>query len=168
MNAILESPSVIVQKDLRTSIEERLSEYNYTDFEKIIVKILADIYKGESLVTRASKDGGIDGIIRFQQGFNEQLLIVQVKKHKETTVGVEKIRAFSAVVDKYQENISKIGIFFTTSTFSLDAKKFVSNQAGNMSIVTTDNLITQMIIGRVGILDNSGTLILNEDYYNLI
>ena len=137
-----------------TLVEEVLSEVMKQTprfFEHLVVKLMTAIGYGGSLegagiVTQASVDGGIDGIIREDKlGFNK--IYIQAKRwDRNNTVGAPEIqRFFGALAAKH----AKKGLFITTSKFSDKAKEFAEQQ--QIVLVDGKALAKLMIEYNVGV-----------------
>lgn len=110
------------------------------EFEKLVVLLLQDMgygggIKNAGLVTKASNDGGIDGII------NEDILglgkiHIQAKRYnQDAVISREEIQKFVGALAVAQSNK---GVFITTSSFSKGAKEYVQNLNGSTTIVLID------------------------------
>ena len=137
-----------------TLVDEVLSEVLKQTprfFEHLVVKLMTAIGYGGSLegagiVTQASVDGGIDGIIREDKlGFNK--IYIQAKRwDRNNTVGAPEIqRFFGALAAKH----AKKGLFITTSKFSEKAKEFADQQ--QIVLVDGKALAKLMIEYNVGV-----------------
>ena len=124
-----------------------------TDFETLVVKLLLKMGYGYGIedagkVTRATGDGGIDGIIKEDQlGFNN--IYIQAKKwsadHKVSRPEVQK---FAGALQG--EKVSK-GLFITTSEFTKDAQTFASMPNSRIVLVDGNQLTKLMIKYNLGV-----------------
>ena len=96
------------------------------------------------VVTRVTKDGGIDGHGRLKVGFAFFNIAFQCKRYTNSNVGRPEIDQFrGAIQGKYEQ-----GIFFTTGGFTADANK-CSFQAGAVSVVLVNgSTIVDMMIDK--------------------
>lgn len=110
------------------------------EFEKLVVLLLQDMgygggIKNSGFVTKASNDGGIDGII------NEDILglgriHIQAKRYNlDAVISREEIQKFVGALAVAQSNK---GVFITTSSYSKGAKEYVQNLNGTTTIVLID------------------------------
>lgn len=110
------------------------------EFEKLVVLLLQDMgygggIKNSGFVTKASNDGGIDGII------NEDVLglgkiHIQAKRYNlDAVISREEIQKFVGALAVAQSNK---GVFITTSSYSKGAKEYVQNLNGTTTIVLID------------------------------
>ena len=119
-----------------------------TEFETLVVKLLLKMGYGYGIedagkVTRATGDGGIDGIIKEDQlGFNN--IYIQAKKwstdHKVSRPEVQK---FAGVLQG--EKATK-GLFITTTEFTKDAQDFAANLLGSNIVLIDGNQLTKLMI----------------------
>ena len=111
------------------------------EFEKLVVLLLQKMgYGGEiknsGLVTKASNDGGIDGIIK-EDVLGLGRIHIQAKRYKlDTAIGREEIQKFVGALAVAQSNK---GVFITTSYYSKGAIEYVENLNG----MTTINLVIE-------------------------
>ncbi|MFY7741542.1 MAG: restriction endonuclease [Flavobacterium sp.] len=91
--------------------------------------------KNSGLVTKASNDGGIDGIIK-EDVLGLGRIHIQAKRYKlESTVGREEIQKFVGALAVAQSNK---GVFITTSYYSKGAIDYVNSLNGSTTIVLID------------------------------
>lgn len=119
-----------------------------TEFETLVVKLLLKMGYGygiedAGMVTRATGDGGIDGIIKEDQlGFNN--IYIQAKKwsadHKVSRPEVQK---FAGALQG--EKATK-GLFITTTEFTKDAQDFAANLLGSNIVLIDGNQLTKLMI----------------------
>ena len=110
------------------------------EFEKLVVSLLQKMgYGGEisdsGLVTKASNDGGIDGIIK-EDVLGLGRIYIQAKRYKlDSGIGREEIQKFVGALAVAQSNK---GVFITTSYYSKGAIEYVLNLNGATTIVLID------------------------------
>ena len=95
-------------------------------FEKLVVDVIVKmgyggLQKDAGEVTGKSGDGGIDGIIK-EDKLGLDVIPIQAK-HWEGSVGRPEIQRFAGAIVGRQ---AKKGLFITTSSFTPDAKDYVS------------------------------------------
>lgn len=109
-------------------------------FERLVVLLLQKMgYGGEinnsGLVTKASNDGGIDGIIK-EDVLGLGRIHIQAKRYNpENSVGREEIQKFVGALAVAQSNK---GVFITTSYYSKGAIEYVENLNGSTTLVLID------------------------------
>lgn len=129
-----------IRKSVYSDILETILSKSPYDFEKIVVMLLQKMgYGGEikdsGLVTKASNDGGIDGIIK-EDVLGLGRIHIQAKRYKlDSSIGREEIQKFVGALAVAQSNK---GVFITTSYFSKGAVQYVENLYGSTTIVLID------------------------------
>lgn len=110
------------------------------EFERLVVKLLQAIgYGGEikdsGHVTKATNDGGIDGIIKEDiLGFGR--IYIQAKRYAlDHAIQRDEVQKFVGALAVAQSNK---GVFITTSYFSKGAVDYVRNLNGSATIVLID------------------------------
>lgn len=156
-------------KSLSQMLEELLLNCNPYEFEYIVTKVLADIYKGKGTVTQASKDNGIDSIIKVEHPITPQVILVQVKKYTNGSIPIDFVKAFITSVEKSKFKATA-GIFFASCDFSKPAKQFVEENAHQIKLLTMKELIKVMIDSKIGVCsyqkyDETIILIPDEKYF---
>ena len=122
-----------------TILETILSKSPY-EFERLVVKLLDKMgYGGQvkdaAQVTKATGDGGIDGIIK-EDVLGLGKIHIQAKRYaRENTVGREEIQKFVGALAVAQSNK---GVFITTSSYSKGAQEYVNNLHGSTNVVLID------------------------------
>ena len=133
--------------NFKKTILKQLANISPRDFE-IFCKELLKAYGFKNLkVTRAIKDGGIDGFGELKIGLATMPVAFECKRWNNT-VGRPKISQFRGDIQgKFQQ-----GVFFTTSHFSKEAKES-SFQNGAVPIILIDGngIIDLMINESFGI-----------------
>lgn len=119
-------------------ILERVRSISPNAFEQLVVDILLAMGYGgaeeRGIVTQASRDGGIDGVID-QDALGLSKIYVQAKRYGEkNTVGRPAIQEFVGAV--HAEGTQ--GVFITSSSFTADAREFAKKLSGSTSVVLVD------------------------------
>lgn len=129
-----------IRKSVYTDILNTILSKTPTEFEKLVVLLLQKMgYGGEikdsGLVTKASNDGGIDGIIK-EDVLGLGRIHIQAKRYKlDTAIGREEIQKFVGALAVAQSNK---GVFITTSYYSKGAIDYVANLNGMTTLVLID------------------------------
>ena len=115
-----------VNASLASDLMDMVMGLEPTEFETLVVKLLLKMGYGYGIedagkVTRATGDGGIDGIIKEDQlGFNN--IYIQAKKWSaDHKVSRPEIQKFAGALQG--ERATKV-LFITTTEFTKDAKRF--------------------------------------------
>lgn len=129
-----------IRKSVFSEILDTILSKTPIEFEKIVVLLLQKMgYGGEikdsGLVTKASNDGGIDGIIKEDElGFGR--IHIQAKRYKlDIGIGRDEIQKFVGALAVAQSNK---GVFITTSYYTKGAIQYVENLYGSTTIVLID------------------------------
>ena len=122
-----------VQSQILTTILSKQPQ----EFERLVVKLLQAMgYGGEvknsGIVTKLSKDGGIDGIIKEDiLGFNH--ISIQAKRYAiGNNVQRHEVQSFVGAVSGTP---SKKGVFITTSDYTKSAMEYVESLNGSPTII---------------------------------
>lgn len=112
-----------------------------THFEHLIREVLeADpsIESVESLTTRQSDDGGVDGVVYIKQPYGRSMTIVQVKQYaRNRSLGPSHIRE---LIGAMHEVKAGNGLLVTTSDFTSTARANAA-EFGRMSLIDGNNLV---------------------------
>lgn len=137
-----------VNASLASDLMDMVMGLEPTEFETLVVKLLLKMGYGYGIedagkVTRATGDGGIDGIIKEDQlGFNN--IYIQAKKwsadHKVSRPEVQK---FAGALQG--EKATK-GLFITTTEFTKDAQDFAANLLSSNIVLIDGNQLTKLMI----------------------
>lgn len=116
------------------------------DFESVMAEIYNRLgYKVE--LTKGTKDGGKDIIIRKPDVLGDFVYYVECKKYAANNpVGVGIVRALNGVINMDRVNG---GIIATTSYFTKDAKDLILNQNLNFQIKLHDYEMIRNLLNRV-------------------
>ena len=119
-------------------ILERVRSISPNAFEQLVIDVLLAMGYGgaeeRGIVTQASRDGGIDGVID-QDALGLSKIYVQAKRYGEkNTVGRPAIQEFVGAV--HAEGTQ--GVFITSSSFTTDARDFAKKLSGSTSVVLVD------------------------------
>ena len=119
-----------------------------TEFESLVVKLLLKMGYGNGIedagkVTKATGDGGIDGVIKEDQlGFNS--IYIQAKKWSaDHKVSRPEIQKFAGALQG--EKATK-GLFITTTDFTKDAEDYAANLRGSNIVLINGNQLTKLMI----------------------
>ncbi len=126
-----------IKKSVYLEIIDTILSKTPREFEKLVVSLLQKLgyggqIKNSGLVTQASNDKGIDGIIKEDiLGFGR--IYIQAKRYnRDNLIGREEIQKFVGALAV--ENSDK-GVFITTSDFNKGAYEYVENLSSNNKIV---------------------------------
>jgi restriction system protein len=120
-------------------------------FERLVIDVLVKMgyggtRKDAGKAVGKSGDGGIDGIIN-EDRLGLDVIYIQAKKW-EGSVGRPELQKFAGAL---QGRRAKKGIFITTSTFTNEAKDYVSQIDSKITLIDGETLSQLMIDYNVGI-----------------
>ena len=148
---ILEDAHAELNASLSDDLMTEIMKLDPTGFERLVVKLLLAMGYGSGIddagiVTQASNDGGIDGIIKEDQlGFSS--IYIQAKRWKpNSSVPRPEIQKF---VGALQERKAPKGLFISTASFSDGAIK--SAELAGIVLVDGKQLTKLMIKYNVGV-----------------
>lgn len=136
---LLHAFSEIRATEYELILDTILSKTPY-EFEKLVVKLLEKMGYGGKIkdagqVTKASRDGGIDGIIK-EDILGLGKIHIQAKRYRrDIAIGREEIQKFVGALAVAQSNK---GVFITTSTFTKNAIDYCASLNGNTTVVLID------------------------------
>ena len=116
-------------------------------FETLVVDLMKAMGYGDGFVTKATGDGGVDGIIHEDKlGFN--LIYIQAKRwNKDSVIGKPEIQKFAGAM-MGPPKVEK-GLFITTAKFSQGAMDFAKAQ--HIILVDGEKLTELMIEYNLGV-----------------
>lgn len=145
---ILESAHKQYLSALASQLMDEVMKLTPVEFERLVVKLLLKMGYGSGIedagmVTQASNDGGIDGIIKEDQlGFSH--IYIQAKQWAlEQTVGKPEIQKFVGALQGQQ---AQKGLFITTARFSSGAIQYANNLLGVKVVLVDGSALTKLMI----------------------
>jgi restriction system protein len=156
-----------LRANLAAELLERIMAKPSGFFEKLVVDLLLAMGYGGSraeagTVTKASGDGGIDGVIN-EDRLGLDAVYVQAKRWAKT-VGVEELRSFVGALSAHKAHK---GVFITTSGFAKSARDYISQVGQKIVLIDGARLAELMIDYGVGVSTRE-TYVLkraDEDYF---
>lgn len=151
-NLTEESPIIIlspVNENVLKYLSENPQKFYHlsgTEFEIVMAEIYNRLgYKVE--LTKKTRDGGKDLIVRKPEILGDFIYYVECKKHAPTRpVGTGIIKNLVGTINADKVNG---GILATTSYFSKDAKKFIKEYKYDYQIILQDYNIIRQLLDRV-------------------
>lgn len=133
-----------IVEDVQTTLLERISAASPLFFERLVLRLLTSMgYAGKlGRAEHAGKsgDGGIDGILYLDR-LELERVYVQAKRWAHP-VGASVVRDFAGSMDA--EAATK-GVILTTSTFTADARTYVSRSPKAIRLVDGRELARLMV-----------------------
>ncbi len=157
----------ILRANLAAELLERIMAKPSGFFEKLVVDLLLAMGYGGSraeagTVTKASGDGGIDGVIN-EDRLGLDAVYVQAKRW-DGNVGVNELRNFVGALSAHKAHK---GVFITTSSFAKPAKDYISQVREKIVLIDGARLADLMIEYGVAVSTRE-TYVLkraDEDYF---
>jgi restriction system protein len=149
----LEEAYAEINASLASDLLQMLREQTPQSFEQTVVDVLLAMgYGGWSQesgkTTQYSADGGIDGIIN-EDPLGLETIYLQAKRYKEgNTVGRPDVQAFVGALEMKR---ARKGVFITASTFSKEAKEYVSMIDKKVILIDGQQLAQYMIQYNLGV-----------------
>jgi restriction system protein len=140
-----------LRSSLESEILSSIKEASPSFFERLVVDLLVKMGYGGNRndagkALGKSGDGGIDGIIN-EDRLGLDVIYIQAKRW-EGTVGRPEIQKFAGAL---QGQRARKGVFITTSSFTKEAKGYVSNIEVKIILIDGDLLSTLMVDHNVGV-----------------
>jgi restriction system protein len=137
-----------LEKELLNHVKKATPEF----FERLVVNLLVAMGYGGSLYDAGtaigrSGDGGIDGFIK-EDKLGLDIVYVQAKKWENGPVGRPDVQKFAGAL---QGQRARKGVFITTSTFTKEARDYVSRIDSKIVLVDGDELARLMVDNNVGV-----------------
>lgn len=156
-----------LRANLAAELLERIMAKPSGFFEKLVVDLLLAMGYGGSraeagTVTKASGDGGIDGVIN-EDRLGLDAVYVQAKRWAKT-VGVEELRSFVGALSAHKAHK---GVFITTSGFAKSARDYISQVGQKIVLIDGARLAELMIDYGVGVSTRESYVLkrADEDYF---
>lgn len=114
-------------------------------FEHLVVELLLKMGYGydkqSGIVTGASHDGGIDGIIS-EDKLGLDLIYIQAKRYSlKNKVGRKELQAFVGAMEHIQK-----GVFITTSSFTKEAIEYIEKQQQKNVKLINGVLLSELLV----------------------
>jgi restriction system protein len=148
----LEESHQSLKDELIEDLLIQIKELSPAFFEKLVVDLLVKMGYGGSIQDAGqaigkTSDHGIDGIIK-EDRLGLDIIYVQAKKWDSSQVGRPEIQKF---VGALQEQRARKGIFITTSTFSEQARDYVTRIENKVILIDGKTLAEFMFETDLGL-----------------
>ncbi|MEZ4888762.1 MAG: restriction endonuclease [Chitinophagales bacterium] len=157
-----------IDTDVNDILMKKICSFNERELEYVIAKIISDITGGEAQITRYSKDGGIDGVIKINNGFFGYIILIQVKHYSNKSIPLKDVRSFAGAVSDNKEYPNARGIFFTTSRFTKDALSYTKSHSTPIVLTNLEQFVNTMIDNEVGIFNTALGFRIDSHYFSEI
>jgi restriction system protein len=165
---VLELAHQNIRKELAQEILTKILSCSPAFFENLVVELLVTMGYGGSRKDAGERigqsgDGGIDGIIK-EDRLGLDAIYIQAKRW-QGSVGRPEIQKF---VGALQGQRAKKGVFITTSTFTQDAKNYVSNIDTKVVLIDGQLLANLMMDFDVGVSVAASYVVkkIDSDYFD--
>jgi restriction system protein len=139
-----------IQADVASTLLERLKTVPPARFEAIVLQVLVAMgytgSRGHSEHVGKTNDGGIDGVLYLDR-LGLERIYVQAKRW-QAPVGAPTVREFAGTMDG--EGATK-GVILSTSSFTPEARKFLSKSTKTIRLVDGLELASLMVEFDVGV-----------------
>jgi restriction system protein len=141
----------LLRQELASNLLERIMNCSPRFFEQLVVDLLVAMGYGGSRLDAAQRvgqsgDGGIDGIIN-EDRLGLDVVYIQAKRWSNS-VGRPVVQTFAGSLEGFR---AKKGILITTSTFTQDAKEYISRIEKRIVLIDGETLAQYMIDFGVGV-----------------
>jgi restriction system protein len=148
----LENAYENLRDELADELLAKLKKSSPSFFERIVVELLVKMGYGGSRADAGkaigkSGDGGIDGIIK-EDKLGLDVVYIQAKRWENNPVGRPDVMQFAGALQLQKANK---GIFITTSSFTNDARSYVSQIGSKIVLIDGEQLTNLMIEHDVGV-----------------
>jgi len=140
-----------LRQTLADEVLQTVKNCSPTFFERLVIDVLVKMgyggtRKDAGKAIGRSGDGGIDGIIN-EDRLGLDVIYIQAKKW-EGSVGRPELQKFAGAL---QGKRAKKGVFISTSTFTSEAKEYVSQIDSKITLIDGETLSQLMIDYSVGV-----------------
>lgn len=154
-----------LNKILAGELLDKIKSNSFEFFEQLVIDLLMKMgYGVKGMVTRPTKDGGIDGIIEEDPlGFGH--IYTQAKRWEKSTVSEGEMTAFINALTNHK---AQKGVLVTTSKISKQARELAQKSDKNIVLIDGEKLVEYMIEYSLGITAYKTYKLqsIDEDYFN--
>ncbi len=164
---LLEASFQNLRQQLARELLERARKCSPQFFEQLVVELLVAMGYGGSRqdagqAVGQARDGGVDGIIK-EDKLGLDAVYIQAKRW-ESTVGRPVVQEFAGSLEGHR---ARKGVLITTSTFSQDAKEYVTRIEKRIVLIDGEQLAQLMIEHGIGVTEvaNYSVKRVDQDYF---
>ncbi len=149
----LENAILCINNDLAAELIEKIITQTPSFFERMVVHLLLKMGYGDpsdpsAMVTKASHDDGIDGIIP-QDKLGLDKIYIQAKRYQPNNIiGKPIIQQFAGALDEQKANK---GVFITTSSYTKEAREYINKSTKKIVLIDGALLARYLIEYNVGV-----------------
>lgn len=166
---LLQSGYSQVRAAIESEILDTVKAASPEFFERLVVELLVAMGYGGSFKDAAeavgrSGDAGIDGVIK-EDRLGLDVVLVQAKRWADSTVGRPDIQNFAGSLEGKR---ARKGIFLTTSSFSAEARQYVSMIEKRIVLIDGDELARLLYDHGVGVTTTATYVVkrVDSDYFS--
>lgn len=154
-----------IRKRLEVELLDAFKTSTPTFFEKVVVSLLVAMGYGGSIedagrTTKRTGDDGIDGIIK-EDRLGLDVIHIQAKRWISNVVGRPDIQSFAGSLEGQR---GQKGVFITTSSFSQEAREFVSRIGKKIILIDGPELARLCVDFGIGVLDQTTYVVKKIDH----
>ena len=153
-----------IRKRLEVELLDAFKTASPTFFEKVVVNLLVAMGYGGSIedagrTTRRTGDDGIDGVIK-EDRLGLDVIHIQAKRWVSNAVGRPEVQTFAGSLEGQR---GRKGVFITTSTFSQEAKEYVSRIEKKIILIDGLELAKLCVDFGIGVHDQTSYVVRKID-----
>ena len=165
----LERNFTAIRQRFEIELLDALKTTSPTYFEKVVVSLLVAMGYGGSIedagnTTKRVGDDGIDGEIK-EDRLGLDVIHIQAKRWTTNNVGRPEIQNFAGSLEGQR---GKKGVFITTSSFSAEAKEYVSRIEKKIILIDGPELARLCVDFGVGVVDRRPYVLkqINQEFFS--
>ncbi len=159
-----------ITERLQSVILDRIKEKDFAFFERLVIKFLETMgygskFKKLNCVTKASGDGGIDGMV-YEDPLGFSIIYTQAKRYTSDNIGRPEMQKFIGALACYP-SISK-ALFITTTDFTKGARDAAREQKqAKLVLINGKELARHMVACGLGVTTTQSIDIkaLDQDFF---
>lgn len=149
---LISSSYLTLRKLVQAELLAKIVAGTPASFERLVVTLLTAMGYGGSLADAGQAlgkphDGGIDGVIK-EDKLGLDLIYIQAKKWKDTTVGSGEVQSFVGALAGVK---ARRGVFITTSKFSKEANAYAASLENRVILINGEQLTEFMFEYGLGV-----------------
>ena len=158
-----------IRKRLEGELLDALKTSTPTFFEKVVVSLLVAMGYGGSIedagkTTKRTGDDGIDGVIK-EDRLGLDVIHLQAKRWSNAVVGRPEIQNFAGSLEGQR---GRKGVFITTSSFSNEAREYVSRIEKKIILIDGAELARLCVDFGIGVLNQTSYIVkkIDPDFFD--
>lgn len=139
---LIDSAQKLYKDSLQVQLLAEIKKVDPIKFERIVLQLMEKMNYGVGSMTKASHDGGIDGIIDEDELGLEKIYL-QAKKYTDNKVNEKEMQNFAGALGC---STVRKGVFITTSFFDERAKRKAASVQGKIIRLIDGEELTKLMI----------------------